>query len=250
MGIRAACNAIAAGMLTCTTAFAQTSQTPTTTPTQTGTQPETSITLVGCLQREADYRREQASGRGGAVGMGTGVGNEFVLVNASMGAAGTSTPSATTEADCKPGGTGEAYELTGNRERELERFVGKRIEITGMLKRAETEAAGTAGTAGTAKPTGGFDPMGQDLRLHEVNVSSFRELGVKPPPPEPDAAAVQPEPVPAPEPVQPAPEPEPTGTSGVASELPQTASPLPLAGLIALFSFSAALGIHSVARRR
>ena len=90
--------------------------------------------------------------------------------------------------------------------------------------------------------------MGQDLRLHEVNVSSFRELGVKPPPPEPDAPAVQPEPVPAPEPVQPAP--EPTGTSGVASELPQTASPLPLAGVIALFSFSAALGIRSVARRR
>ena len=242
MGIRAARNAIAAGVLTCATAFAQTSQPPTPTPAQTGTQPETPITLVGCLQREADYRREQSAGRGGAVGTGTGLANEFVLVNASMATAGASTPSATTETDCKPGGTGEAYELTGNRERELERFVGRRIEITGMLKKAETETAGTAGTPGTAKPTGGIDPMGQDLRLHEVNVTSFREVGVKPPPPEPDAAAVEPQPV------QPAP--EPTGTSGLPAELPQTASPLPLAGLIALFSFSAALGIHSVARRR
>jgi hypothetical protein len=249
MSIRAARTAIAAGVLTCATAFAQTSQTPTQTPAQTGTQPETPITLVGCLQREADYRKEQSAGRGGAVGTGTGLGNEFVLVNASIAAAGAPTPSATTEMDCKPGGTGEAYELTGNRERELERFVGRRIEITGMLKRAETEAAGTAGTAGTAKPTGGIDPMGQDLRLHEVNVTSFREAGVKPPPPEPEAAEMpQPQAATQPEPRQP--EPQPTGTSGLPAELPQTASPLPLAGLVGLFSFGAALGIRSVARRR
>lgn len=249
MGIRAACNTIAAGVLmTCATAFAQTSQTPTQTSAQTGTQPETSITLVGCLQREADYRREHAAGRGGTLGTGAGLGNEFVLVNASIAAAGASTPSATTETDCKPGGAGEAYELTGNRERELEQFVGRRVEITGMLKRAETEPAGTAGTTGTAKPTGGIDPMGQDLRLHEVNVTSFKEVGVKPPPLEPEAAAA-PEPEAAqPEPVQP--EPQPTGTSGLPAELPQTASPLPLAGLIGLFSFGAALGIRSVARRR
>jgi hypothetical protein len=249
MSIRAARYAIAAGVLTCATAFAQTSQTPTQTPAQTGTQPETSITLVGCLQREADYRKEHAAGRGGAVGTGTGLGNEFVLVNASIAAAGAPTPSATTETDCKAaGGAGEAYELTGNRERELERFVGRRVEITGMLKRAETEAAGTAGTTGTAKPTGGIDPMGQDLRLHEVNVTSFKEAGVKPPPEPEAAAAPQPEAAVQPEPVQP--EPQPTGTSGLPAELPQTASPLPLAGLIGLFSFGAALGIRSVARRQ
>lgn len=261
MTTRHACSAIAAGVLTCATAaFAQTSQqTPTQAAAQADTQRETSITLVGCIQREADYRRQQASGRGGVAGTGAGLGNEFVLVNASTvtgptgtaASAGTSTPGATagtpppSGADpCATPGTGEAYELTGSRERELERFVGRRVEITGMLKRAETES-GTAGTAGTGtgKPTGGFDPMGQDLRLHEVNVTSFREVPVSPPPaPQAEAAA---------QPVTPAePESQPVGTAGVQDELPRTASALPLAGLIGLLAFGGALGLRTLRHRR
>lgn len=246
MTIRHAFNVtIAAGVLTCASAFAQTSgQTPTQTPTQpaaqVGTQPETPITLVGCIQREADYRREKDKGRGGAVGTGTGVGNEFVLINASI--ATPDTPAPASAEPCAPGGKGEAYELTGNRERDLERFVGRRIEITGMLKKHET--AGTTGT-GAPKPTGGLDPMKQDLQLPEVNVTSFKEVPASRPPAE---EAAQPE-TPA-QPQAPAsPEPRPTGTAGIPKELPQTASQLPLAGLLGLLSLGAAFGVRSLRRR-
>src|SRR5688572_33437674 len=70
--------------------------------------PETQVTLVGCIQREADYRRANDAGKGGPLGTGLRLGNEFVLVTSPAG-----------DADCATAGTGEAYELTGNREREL-----------------------------------------------------------------------------------------------------------------------------------
>jgi hypothetical protein len=41
------------------------------------------VTLVGCVQRESDYRKAHSEGRGGALGMGAGVDNEFVLTEAS-----------------------------------------------------------------------------------------------------------------------------------------------------------------------
>ena len=283
MPIRYVCLSGAAVLIFVVAAFAQTTgQTPAQTPGQAASQTETPITLVGCLQREADYRRAQSSGRGGVVGTGAGLTNEFILVNASTatgtpgsvaakdatgtaGAAatpGTATPPATTPADTPaPSGTsadcstatasGEAYELTGSRERELEKFVGRRIEITGTLKPAATasDTAGTTGAPGTAKPTGGFDPMGQDLKLREVNVSSFREVAATRPPasePEPSAQAA----APAPQAATPSePQPQAVGTSGTQQELPRTASPLPIAGLIGLLSLGGALGIRSLRRR-
>ena len=256
--------AIGAAVLTCAAAgVAQTSsQTPTPPSAQTaGTQPETQVVLVGCIQRETDYRRQQSAGRGGAVGTGTGLGNEFVLVNASMatatpGSTGASSPRAAATADtpsgsdaaCASGGAGDAYELTGNRERDLERFVGKRVEITGMLKRAETEsaAAGTAGT-GAPTPTGGFDPMGQDLRLPEVNVTSFKEAGAARPP-VPEAVVEQPTAQPS-TPTQTEPQPMSAARSKPA-ELPRTAGTLPMTGLIGLLAAVGALGIRSFRRRR
>src|SRR5512134_740221 len=42
------------------------------------------VTMTGCIQSEADYRRARDAGRGGVAGTGLGAGNEFVLVNASM----------------------------------------------------------------------------------------------------------------------------------------------------------------------
>ena len=51
--------------------------------------------------------------------------------------------------------TTEAFEFTGNREHEFEPFVGRTVQIAGILKKAETGAVGTSGT-GTEKPTGGF----------------------------------------------------------------------------------------------
>lgn len=137
---------------------------------QAGKQPEAAVTLVGCVMRETDYRKANDKGRGGPVATGLGQGNEFVLVNAAKLTPGATPPGATGQ--CGATTAGEAYELTGKREKELEKFLGRRVEITGTLKEAKT----TAGEAGQPKPTGGFDPLRQDLKLFEVDVTSFREL--------------------------------------------------------------------------
>lgn len=182
---------------------------------------ETPITVVGCLQRESDYRRQNDSGKGGLLGTGLGRGNEYVLVDSA--------------GDCSmplnPGAA--AYELTGDGEPDLEALVGRRVEISGMLKEADLTADGRA--------EGGFDPIGQDLRLREVNVSSFREVpmlfaqgGI-------DVADTEPQPV---------------GTSGFRDDaaadeepLPRTASPLAIAGLIGLLSAGGGIGVRAVRRR-
>ena len=49
---------------------------------------ETPISVMGCVQRETDYRRENNSEKGGFLGFGGGLEDEYVLVNASPSAAG------------------------------------------------------------------------------------------------------------------------------------------------------------------
>jgi hypothetical protein len=147
----------------------QTPQTPNA-ASQAGKQPEAAVTLVGCVMRETDYRKANDKGRGGPVATGLGQGNEFVLVNAAKLTPGATPPGATGQ--CGATTAGEAYELTGRREEELEKLIGRRVEITGTLKEATT----TAGETGQPKPTGGFDPLKKDLKLFEVDVTSFREL--------------------------------------------------------------------------
>jgi hypothetical protein len=197
---------------------------------------ETPITLVGCVQRESDYRKQQDTGRGGVASTGLGLRNEYVLINASRtGSTGTSV------VDCSSASGGEAYEVTGKAERDLEPFVGKMVEINGMLKKADIDDDAPVGTSGNTRPSGGFDPLGQDLRLFEVNVMSFREMSAQA-----SAQSVQAPAAPAPEQR----ETEPVGTAGSAQqpsereELPGTASPLPLAGLFGLLSLAGALGVR------
>ena len=76
------------------------------------------IRIVGCVQWENDYRRERHEGRGGALGTGIGVGNEFVLTMV------------------KPEGTRKAtaYSITGDREKELGRRIGQEVEIIGIVE--------------------------------------------------------------------------------------------------------------------
>ena len=38
------------------------------------------VTMLGCLERETDYRTRMNAGKGGTLGTGAGLGNEFVLV--------------------------------------------------------------------------------------------------------------------------------------------------------------------------
>ena len=160
-------------------AFAQQPQQPppTSSPSVQASSPQTTaseVTIAGCVQREADYRRAHNLGKGGAVGTGVGAGNEFVLVNASMSRAG-STPSTAPETAGTTGGAGEAYELTGSNEGKASEFVGKRVEVVGKLKPGETAAGGATGgpTAGT--PPRGVDVASKDLKLRELDVTSIRE---------------------------------------------------------------------------
>jgi hypothetical protein len=213
MGTRHIFSASAAALLALGIApFAQTTE-----PQKAEAQ-ETQVTVSGCIQRESDYRRANNSGRGGQLGTGAGLGNEFILVN-----------TAGSDLDCANALTGDAFELTGDRERELERFVGRRVQITGLQKEADTVAG---------RPTGGLDPLGQDLELFEINVSSFSEATA------PQQAQASPQPR---QPV--GTEPEPLGTAGAQDALPRTASPLPVAGLIGLLSLAGALGVRTIRRR-
>lgn len=184
------------------------------------------ITLVGCVQRESDYRRMQDEGRGGPLGLGLGRGDEYVLVDAVEITEGQATP-AEANAACGAAAAGAAYELEGELEDDLETFVGRRVHISGTLGEADIDVA-------TARPSGGVDPLGHDLKLFEVEVLSFRE-------PMQRAESASPAVTDQVSPV---------GTSGVEprAELPRTATPLPLVGVLGILSLAGALGLR-LARR-
>jgi hypothetical protein len=249
---------------------------------------ERPITLVGCVMRESQFRDMYGPGISGPRGAGLGGRNEYMLVDAHevTAAAGSTNPGVTqvgTAATCPPapGSFPNAYELTGSREDEVGQFLGRRVELTGIQKEAN---ARPVGTSGVLQPTGGFDPLGHELHLFEVEVESFREpvaLAAAPPAAETPAAAPapveqppvaaaappasevsapapapEPEPAPqaaappAPQPESPAPQPESTVAAAPVQELPRTSSPLPLAGLSGLLSVAAAAGLRSLRRRR
>jgi hypothetical protein len=195
---------------------------------------EASISLVGCIQRETEYRRQNNSGKGGFLGFGGGLGDEYVLVNASRGADGAF-------GDCTTATGGESYELTGSGEGDLERFVGQRVAIAGIRKEAEIDAA-------TGQPTGGRQ-AGDDLRLFEVELASFRALAA-PVQTGPIARAPQERPA-FEEDLQQA-ETGPVGSRQNVEEnpeqLPRTASPLGLAGLLGVLSLAGVVALRNIRR--
>ena len=69
-----------------------------------------------------------------------------------------------------------AYELTGSNEGMAGKFVGRRVEIRGRLKAAETGAGGAPTGGPTAgRPPSGVDVVSKDLKLRELEVSSVKE---------------------------------------------------------------------------
>jgi opacity protein-like surface antigen len=135
--------------------------------TRTGTakQGEQQITVSGCVQREADYRRAQDKGRGGVAGTGVGVENEYVLTNLSITGESGKSVDATT-----------AYELTGANEKLAGPHVGHRVEISGTLKAAEVTATGATGGATAGTPPRGVDVASKDLRLRELEVATVKMI--------------------------------------------------------------------------
>jgi hypothetical protein len=196
-----------------------------------------------------------------------------MLVDAREITPGSAPPADAVPCPAAPGSFPTAYELTGSHERDAGAFVGRRVQVTGMQKHAKTEPVGTSGTL---RPTGGFDPLGHELHLFELDVASVGEIpparaAAPPAPTAPESVAAR---APQPEAVPPAPPetpseaaaaPEPPAAQAAAqpiergaveqpervarAELPRTASPLPLVGLIGLVSFVGAAGLRALRRR-
>jgi hypothetical protein len=135
------------------------------------------VTVTGCILREADYRKARDAGRGGVANTGVGAGNEFILAEASMpGAGATSTRGVGAPAAAATTGGTAAYELSGRDESKAEQYVGKRVEIAGMLKAAETAGGRPTGGPTAGKPPEGIDVAGRDLQLRVLEISSIREV--------------------------------------------------------------------------
>jgi hypothetical protein len=209
----------------------------------------TPTTLVGCLMKERDWRAANGPGTGGWLNTGAGVGNEYILVNAIPGPVDQQTEA---EAACSNVSGGRTYELKGpaERKRNLEPFVGRRIEVSGKLEDAKVDlAVGTSGEIVAGQPTGGpVNPRRRDLRLFEMRMDSFREIPIAQPVTlfvEPEAAPAAPPPPPAyaPEPQVQQPAPAAPYTPPVA--LPKTASPMALLGLFGLLSMGGAFGLRT-----
>jgi hypothetical protein len=218
----------------------------------------TPVTLVGCIMKESDWRELNDRSSGGFLNTGAGTSNEYMLVNAVPGPVNEQTEA---QANCSNVSGGQTFELKGKaeRKRNLEPFVGRRIEITGHMKHIDTHVAvGTSGEILATTPTGGrVNPMNRDLRLFEVKVDSFREIPIA----QPVALLIEPEaapaPAPAPEPAPaPAPEPQvqqpaqaPQPAPAVREPLPKTASPMALMGLLGLLSMGGAFGLRTWRQR-
>lgn len=164
-----------AGMLAFGVALS--AQTPAQTPqTQPGAKADQQITITGCVQRESDYRSARDAGEGGVAGTGMGVGNEFVLVDAETKPASGEAAEAGATGTSGSAMASKAYELTGPNEGQASQYVGRRVEITGTLKAADTDATGRpTGGATAGAPPSGVDVTSKDLKLRELEVTSVRE---------------------------------------------------------------------------
>jgi hypothetical protein len=192
-----------------------------------------SMTVVGCLMSEPDYRKAHGLGKG-AIG-GLGLGDEFVLVDATDSSSAATAP-ASTSARCTESGTGKAYRLTGTREEELKKLVGHRIEVTGAFDH-ERDAKTAAGETNAKLPP-------------EIKIASFREASASAPATASTNAAPPVQANAAPSSSTPAPaSTEARNETPSQQPLPRTASNLPLVGLIGLMSLAAAFGLRLLSLR-
>lgn len=88
------------------------------------------VTLVGCVEREADYRKRVNDGKGGALGTGVGVDNEYVLTDVRTADAIAKNQEVGTN------GAAAVYSVTGRLEKELKASVGQPVEVLGFVERA------------------------------------------------------------------------------------------------------------------
>lgn len=237
------------------------------------------ITLIGCVMYESEFRDLYGPGRSGPKGPGIGLRNEYVLVDAhELTSASRVTTQDLAPCPTAPGvSPANAYELTGSSEKDAAAYVGRRVQVSGIRKAANAETVG-----GVLEPTGGFDPLGHELHLFEVELSSIQtpetrtaaatetttttttttqqQAAAAPPAPPVVAPPAQPatppaaEVAPAPAPVTPAPQtaaappPQEQPRQVAEAQLPRTASSVPFIALIGLLSLAAAVVLRLASR--
>ena len=105
------------------------------------------MTVIGCVEFEQDYRKRMTAGRGGVLGTGAGASDEFVLTNVrpaagSVGTTGQRSGQGRGNAAASTGSGGGVYTLTGTQEKNLKRDVGRQVEIVGTLENAGKPSTG------------------------------------------------------------------------------------------------------------
>jgi hypothetical protein len=116
-------------------------------------QAKQTITVAGCAQKEADILKRPPGGNVAMIGMD----DEFVLTNAALkGAQPTTAPEAAVP---EPAGTsgsptnfGKVYRVTGDKEKELKNYLGKRVEIVGTFKHDDDARRELGAVATSGKP--------------------------------------------------------------------------------------------------
>ena len=132
-------------------------QAPPAAAAQKSAQP-TTVTVAGCVQKEADVLKRPAAA--GNVGMG----DEFVLTSAVLNPPPAAAEPAAPARPDEPAGTagssgpGKVFRVTGDTENELKNYMGQRVEITGAFKqeadaKRELSPTGTSGATATADLT-------------------------------------------------------------------------------------------------
>jgi hypothetical protein len=122
-------------------------------------QPSQTITVSGCAQRETDVLKRNPMA--GNVGMA----DEFVLTRAELTPGGQAPATEQPEQPTPPaprgtsGGAsdiGKVYRVTGDKESELKKYIGQRVEILGTFKHEDARRElGTIGTSGKPPATAG-----------------------------------------------------------------------------------------------
>jgi len=204
------------------------------------------ITVVGCLVKEADYRRAHGLGKAGVGGMRTG--SDFVVVDAKTVAAGetASAPAGVAAGgSCTEQATGQAYRMAGKMEGALKPLAGHYVVITGQFEHGH-DAEAAAGERTAHLPP-------------EIVIATYREApmmaasaATTPAPatteaPATTAAPAAPAPSPAPPAVGTTGE-APAATTAPARKMPKTASNEPLIALIGVFCLGASLGLRFLRR--
>ena len=134
---------------------------------QMGQHEKKSVTLVGCLYREADIPGRQPN-----IAERAGVLEDYILAEAkpadAAGEPGATGTSGAMEA-------GKMYKVEHLADDRLREFVGKRVEVTGKIDADDEDVNQPAGTSGTPAPDQDESLGPDEIELPEFEAESIKE---------------------------------------------------------------------------